>query len=294
MKKIPLYLLSAAFTLLSCTETTDRGKGDIIATVGAHQLTLGEAIDNIPAGVLEQDSLNALVSYSEQWIESRITVDHAERLRIDRMDDFQKKLERSREQLLQSFLKSYILQEHKDDLEVTREEALNYFQEHRDRFVLDEKYVRYRHITTRTRSEAEDANRDLMIGEDWETIVQQYSVNPELQIRKATQFFPISIAAHEYSTLNQYLRVIGLGERSPIHFDGQHYHLVQLLEEKPEGDHPNFEWLLPNIEEWLRLEKARRITNAYIRNLYLEAQANNEIDLASVTDIEQILQELNY
>lgn len=289
-----LFLLGSVLMLLSCSDTLDRTSDDIIATVGNQKLTLSEALENIPAHVLEQDSLSALVSYSEQWVESRVTVDHAERIRIDRMDEFQKKLNRSRDQLLESFLKSYILQEHADELEVTEEEAKNYFQEHRDRFVLDEKYVRYRHLTTQTQAEADRANRELMGGGEWETIVQEYSVNPELQLRESTQFFPISIAAQQFSTLNQYLRVIGIGERSPIYFDGQHYHFVQLMEEKPEGDHPDFEWLIPNIEEWLKLEKARRITNAYIRNLYLEAQANNEIDLASVTDIEEILKDLNY
>jgi len=61
------------------------------------------------------------------------------------------------------------------------------------------------------------------------------------------------------------------------------------MEERPAGDNPDLDWLIPQIEEWLKLEKARRITNSYIRNLYLEANANNEIDRKNVTDIEQIL-----
>ena len=60
---------------------------------------------------------------------------------------------------------------------------------------------------------------------------------------------------------------------------------------KSEGEYPELDWLIPQIQDWLELEKSRRITNAYIRNLYLQAEANNEIELANVSDIKTILSE---
>lgn len=287
-----VIILKAGFLVLTGCSDSINTKGDrVIASVGNTELTFEEAIKNIPRQVLEQDTVSALLTYSEQWVDSRIAVEQAERLNIERTEDFREKLNRYRDQLLESELKSFILQEHEEELEVTTEEAQNYYQQHRDQFVLDEKYVRFRHLTTRTRTQADNANREIMSGADWEEVVNRYSIQPEEQLRKSTQFFPISLAVEHIPALNNYLDRMGLEERSPIHHDGQHFHFVQLMEEKPEGDHPDFEWLIPNIKEWLKLEKARRITNAYIRNLYLEAEANNEINLASVTDIESFIEQ---
>ena len=286
-----IIITTVLLITVGCSEPKVSNGHHVLASVGNTELTIEEAMQNIPRQVLEQDTISALLTYSEQWVESRIAVDQAERLQIDRTEDFQAKLNRSREQLLESTLKSFILQEHQEELEVTTEEAQNYYQQHRDQFVLDEKYVRFRHLTTRTRTQADNANRDIMSGIDWEEVVNRYSINPDMQLRQSTQFFPISLAIEHIPTLNNYLDRMGIEERSPIYHDGQHFHFVQLMEEKPEGDHPDFEWLIPNIREWLKLEKARRITNAYIRNLYLEAEANNEINLASVTDIETFIKQ---
>ena len=57
---------------------------------------------------------------------------------------------------------------------------------------------------------------------------------------------------------------------------------VQLLDERAKGDHPDLEWLIDQIKEWLILEKRRRVFNTYVKNLYLQAQANNEIETFDV------------
>lgn len=84
--------------------------------------------------------------------------------------------------------------------------------------------------------------------------------------------------------LNRYLRVIGPSEISPIYRSGNEYHFVQLIEERPEGDHPDLDWLIEQIREWLTLEKRKRAFNTYVKNLYLQAQANNEIKIYNNID----------
>ena len=55
--------------------------------------------------------------------------------------------------------------------------------------------------------------------------------------------------------MNRYLQRIGITEISVIEQVGNEYHFVQLLEEKPKGEHPDLEWLLSEIQQWLLLEK---------------------------------------
>ncbi|MCC5942970.1 MAG: hypothetical protein JJU37_15610 [Balneolaceae bacterium] len=292
MKSLSFYsIITFLFILLisACSRSSTPSKDTVIASVGNSQLTLQQALDEIPLFRLQQDSVSAVLSYTNQWVESQVTIDHANRIGIPNTEEFRRKYTQYRNELLKNLLRDYVIETHQDEIVVSKTEALDYYQTYKEQFVFDEKYVRYRHLTTRTRTEAETANSELMSGVPWEEIVERYSVNPSMQLRQSNLFIPVSMAATDLPPLNQNLKIIGLTERSPIHFINGQYHFVQLMEERVEGEYPDLEWLIPQIQEWLTLEKTRRITNAYLRNLYLQAEANNEIELSNVTKIEQIL-----
>lgn len=285
-----LILLSVLFLLVQCTPSTQSDDSPVLASVGNQSLTINEALSQIPGSVMTEDSIHAVETFIDQWIEKQVTVRQAERMGLQNSAPVREKMERIRKQILEEALREQLLLQNLDEVMVSREEAQNYYQAHKDQFILNERYVRFRHMTTRTRTDADNANRDLMRGDEWEEILQRYSIIPDRQLRESNQFWPVSMAAESIPMLNRYLNVIGLTERSPIYFFGGEYHFVQLMEERPAGEAPDLEWLIPQIEEWLRLEKARRITNSYIRNLYLEANSNNEIRKANVTEIETMLQ----
>lgn len=284
-----LYFILALTLFLYCTPADHADNSPVLAQIGNKSLTVEEAFNYIPKVALEQDTVKALEDYKSTWLNAQIMIREAERFKLDDDPEIKKRMDRLRNQLLEDALKEHILAENKDDLEVSREEAQNYFQANRDKFVLDERYVRFRHITTKTRAEADNAKRDILSGIDWETVVDNYSINPDLQLRESTQFWPMSMAVNDIPTLSRFLGTIGVSEISPIHFHRGNYHFVQLREVRNQGDHPDFDWLIPQIQEWLKLEKSRRITNAYVRNLYLQVESNNEIDELSIDEIEKQL-----
>tara|TARA_R100001143_G_scaffold63515_2_gene71264 strand:- start:60296 stop:61150 length:855 start_codon:yes stop_codon:yes gene_type:complete len=282
-------LCTILFTLTECSPERNNLDNTIIASVSDKNLTIGEAMNNIPEFLLQEDSVRAIQTFANQWVQSQVSIEHAKRLGIQNLEQYRNKLSRFQDQLLVSMLKEQILETNADQIEVTRDEALSYYQTYREQFTFDERFVRFRLISTRTRTEAENANRELISGVEWETILQNYSVNPDLQLRQSTQYWPISMAATDIPPINENLNTLGLNERSPIHFHNNRYHLIQLIDEKTEGEYPELDWLIPQISEWLNLEKSRRITNGYLRNLYLQAESNNEIELLNVSDIEQLL-----
>lgn len=295
MKSLALHfcsLLCLCLLILTLTECApDRNNLDntVIASVSGKNLTIGEAINNVPEFLLQEDSVRAIQAYANQWVQSQVAIEHAKRLGIQNLQQYQNKLSRVQDQLLESMLREQILEMNTDQIEVSRDEALSYYQAYREQLTFDEKYVQFRLISTRTRTEAENANRELISGIEWETILQNYSVNPDLQLRQSTQYWPISMAASEIPPINENLATLGISERSTIHFYNNRFHLAQLMDEKTEGEYPDLDWLIPQISEWLKLEKTRRITNGYLRNLYLQAESNNEIELLNVSDIEQLL-----
>lgn len=285
-----LLFTSIILFLSACTEIDSPDDSDVIATVGNHSLTFNQALTAIPSVILTNDTLSAIKNYKNQWIESQLLLREADRLQLSSENVYREKLRQLETQLSENMLREYILSSNSDQLNVTRQEAQNYFQAHRDKFILDERYVRFRHITTNTRARADNARRDIMRGIDWETVAERYSLNPDLQIRESTQFWPISIALSDIPLLNRYLNVIGISEISPVHQFRGEFHFVQLMEERNEGDHPDFNWLIPQIEEWLRLEKARKLTNAYIRNLYLEAESGNLVQEISTDELNNVIE----
>lgn len=277
----------ALFLISGCERTV--ADNPVIASMSGEQLTLNEALQSVPDELLRQDSLFAVTRYREQWLQSKVNTAHAAGLRLDQTELFNRRIDRIKDQLLRDLLKDAILSEHTAELEVSDEEARQYFQSHREEFLMNERFVRFRHITTNTRAEAEEANRDIMSGMDWNEIVDNYSIHPEQQKQFATKFWPERVVLQDHPEIRYFLSYIGITERSPIAFSNGHYHMIQLMEEKNAEEYPDLEWLLPKIKEWLKIEKSQRIVNAYLRNLYLQAEANNEIYSVSVTELDEIL-----
>jgi Fe-S cluster biosynthesis and repair protein YggX len=256
----------------------------VLAEVGNQVLTRSEAIASIPVNAMETDSSIVLKKYTEDWVRRQVILQEANRLNFTNRRDVRERMQRVQDEFILQAVQDYIISEFEDDLSVSELEARNYYQQNKEKFTLEEQYVQYRHVITESISEAQNAKRELMRGTDWETVAKRYSKYPDLKIRESQKFWPISISGGDVNMLNRYLRVIGPSEISPIYRSGNEYHFVQLIEERPEGDHPDLDWLIEQIREWLTLEKRKRAFNTYVKNLYLQAQANNEIKIYNNTD----------
>lgn len=254
-------------------------QSDRLARVGNEYLTLEEARKTIPDFLLQEDSTGVMHTYVEDWIQKEIILQEAERLQLRQNKDVQEKLEKARREILSEALKSYVMAKFNKDLVITDEEARNYYQIHKDKFILNERFVRFRHVETPDLEAARAAKRDLMLGVPWPEVARNYSISPETKIEKSEHFWPASLAVAELDVMNRYLNgVIGQTEISPIRRIGRNYHFVQLMDSKAKGEHPDLHWLIEQIKDWLIIEKRRRHYSSYIKNLYLKAKSNNEID----------------
>jgi hypothetical protein len=276
MRSLSIVII-LAFICLSCTRKAEFTE-PVLAKVGSTVLTKSEARANIPVIVFEQDSVLAYESYREDWIQKQILLQEAYRLRVHRQSDVIDRLDQIRSDYIANATQEYILAELGNDMTVSDEEARSYYQENKDSFVLEERYIRFRHLRASSYQDAQDARQDLLRGITWEIVLDNFSVNPDNALRESERFWPESVAASEYQVLNRYLGVIGQSEISVIEQFGNEFHFVQLLEERAAGDHPDLDWLIDQIKDWLILEKKRIAFNTYVKNLYLQAQANNEIE----------------
>ncbi|MBO6621061.1 MAG: hypothetical protein JJ892_03480 [Balneola sp.] len=269
-----LTLLILLFT--ACT-SSKRSEGRVLAEVNGIVLTTKDAKANIPESEFLSDSVSAYNAYKDNWIQKQLILQETERLKLLESPDVYKKVERAKQEMLLISFQEAVLNTLENEIQVTDEEARNYYQINKDKFLLDERYIRFRHLIASNLKDAENAKRDLMRGLTWESVASEYSLQSDMVIKNASRFWPESTALKEFDTLNRYLRLIGVSEISIIENIDDEYHFVQLLEEKAVGEHPDLEWLLEQIKEWLILEKKRIAYNTYVKNLYLAAEANNEI-----------------
>lgn len=272
----------AIFFAAACTSPNDGEETKRLARVGNEYLTLEHARAQIPDFMLQQDSIGALQAYRETWIENRLMLQEAERLQLRQDDEVQSKILKAQQDVLTQALKDAVISDYEEELIVTDEEARNYYQAHKDQFVLNERFVQFRHLIAEDIESARAAKRELMQAVPWPEVARKYSVNAEAKITESEQFWPISMAASDISIMNRYLKIIGQSEISPIQRVNGNYHFVQLMESRAKGEHPDLDWLMEQIKDWLLLDKRRRHFSSYVKNLYLKAQSNNEVDTFNV------------
>jgi hypothetical protein len=60
---------------------------------------------------------------------------------------------------------------------------------------------------------------------------------------------------------------------------------VQLIDERAKGEHPDLNWLIEQIKDWMLLNKRSRHFKSYVQNLYLKAESNNEVETFNVLPV---------
>lgn len=278
--KLPfkIFVGSLVILLSGCLEQHQAPDQKPLAKVKDQVLTVQEAKSRIPDFVYQQDSVAALKNYRKKWIQQQLLVDEAKRLNLDKKAEVKAKIQETENEVYANVLRDFVIGQYDRKLAITRQEAQNYYEAHKDQFILNERFVKYRHLVAATAEDAQHAKADLMRGIEWPKVAREYSVNPQKAIEQSAEFWPISMAAKNAQPMNKFLKVIGLTEISPIRKINGQYHFVQLVEDRAKGQHPDLRWLMDQIEDWLRIEKRKRHFSSYIKNLQLKAEANNEIE----------------
>ena len=277
-----LTILGIILSLASCQQKTQQNADNALARVGNEYLRVEQAIDDIPKAVLSEDSVEALTQYRDNWIRQQLLVQEAKRLGLEQKSEIQQKIDRAREEILRQALKDYVLASSEKDVQISDEEARTYYQANKEQFVLEEDFVKFRHMRTKTIKEARNARQDLLDGVPWPEVARTYAINPSTVISESDQYWPISMAAQDIDIMNRYLTVIGQSEISPIQRVNGIYHFVQLMDTRSEGDHPNLEWLIEQIKDWMTLNNRQRNFSSFVKNLYLKAESNNEVETFNV------------
>lgn len=285
-KAFALLLYTLLFTITACDQSSKDGDNVLLAEVGNQRLMLNDVKNDVSAERYAEDSLQVIDHYRNNWIKRQLKVEEVRRLGLDQQAEVQRRIQRAEESILVDAFNEAVYLEVTGE-PVSRSEAQAYYESNKEKFVLAERHVRFRHLRATSLSDAENARNAIQRGRSWRDVAAQYSVNPEQTLRHSQQYWPLSEAASEYESLNSFLQAIGVSEISPIRRIGDYYHFVQLMETRDAGEHPEVDWIIDQLTEWLMLERKRKHLRSLEQNLFLQAQANNELRIFDVKEPEE-------
>ncbi|MCY3684424.1 MAG: peptidylprolyl isomerase [Gemmatimonadetes bacterium] len=149
-------------------------KVSIVAQVGNRHLTKEALERRIPspfAGTISPKEKQRLV---ENWIEEELLYREAIRQKLDRDPELSDRIDRAVRQLLASEL---MARTHARDAEVSEDEILTYYEEHRADFERDQLELRVRHLIVADRNAQTRAWVRLQKGEFFEQVAREVSID---------------------------------------------------------------------------------------------------------------------
>jgi hypothetical protein len=268
-----------SIVLIGCDKKQTPENGTVLAIVGGEILYLEYAILNIPPAILANDSTAAVHRYRDNWVFDKILYQEALRLGLDNSKQIIERISKAKRDILIEALREQIVSNNPGILDISNDEIRNFYESNRDQFVLQERHISLRLLSNSSMQEVQRAREELFRGVEWDDVVEAYAINKEQARTLEKQLLPVASILNDLPSLKAFVGVIGLNEISPIRRDGEYYHFIQIVEDRPVGDHPDLDWVFSQIKEWLIVEKTRRAINIYEQNLFLQAEANNEIQI---------------
>ena len=190
----------------ACQPGRPKAGGQVIASVGTETLTLEYARAAIPSFMMKEDSVGAIRNFTEGWVKKQLMAQEASRLGLPENISVAEKLASARDEVLQKELRNFVLNQG-DTTEISRQEAVNYYERNKRHFVLNERHVKFRHIITPDLVSSRQAKADLMAGITFDKVVETHALDARETLSNANKFFPISLAVKEYGPMNELLEI---------------------------------------------------------------------------------------
>ncbi|HLR24702.1 MAG TPA: peptidyl-prolyl cis-trans isomerase [Fodinibius sp.] len=281
LQKITAVLLVGLLLFISCRPKSEISNEKNIARVGERYLSLEEAERAVPSDLFEQDSANAIKQQRQQWIQQQLILREADRLNLAKSKEVQHRIAQARYEVLRDALRRQIMAEKVDSV-IPDREVKRYYEANKEHLALSETFVQFRHLQTKDIEAARAAKIALEDGEAWEVVAANYADHPNRAIQQAKKPHALSTVLRGNDVMKGYLQNMRPDQISPIQRIDGLYHFVQLLDRREEGEYAGLEWIEEELKKWILIDRRKRKFNSYLKNLYLKAQSDNEIDTFNV------------
>lgn len=157
--RILLFLILLG--MVSCTNTTDTTKGEVVAKVYGNYLYESDLQGLVLSGVSKHDSLMLVNSFIDNWVRKQLLIRQAEKNLTAAQTNFKQKLEDYRNSLLIYNYETQLISEKLDTL-ITENEIEAYYENNKENFELRHNMVKVVYAILPIESVKKKAFRDLM------------------------------------------------------------------------------------------------------------------------------------
>ena len=187
--RFPIVLVCALLAVLPSCKAVQSfiHDGEVVARLGDHKLYLSEVEGIIPKGISPEDSLNLASIYINSWATDKAFQDIAEQKLSKEEKDVSKELEAYRQSLLRyRFEQRYVAE--RLDTSVTSKEVDDYYESHKDNFVLERPILKARFMKIAKDSPNLQKIKKLMSSPDVDDVVAADS----MAFNYAIKYFDLS------------------------------------------------------------------------------------------------------
>jgi len=256
-----------------CDSSKDELDNNVIVSVGEGRLTLQQLNEAIPASIQSKISQEQISNYIQQWIEMELVYREALRLGMDKDEALLVELEKAkREILVRNYLDKYL----PDKVVITETQSLEYYNENKDNYILQQDEIRALHILVSNDEDANVAYRRVSEGEDFETVAREVSIDYTENGRIDLGYFGREDIVPGI-TSRVFITSVGRITR-PIQSEFG-YHIFKILDLKKKGEYREFKEVKEQIIARLKTIKRNEKYIDLIIGLKNRTVLNRNIDL---------------
>ncbi len=252
----------------------------VVARVGQSVLTLNELEqkDVYRREMSPEDSTRAVRSYIQRWAKDQILVERAKFNLSDQQQDFDKKVEDYRRDLLifayqQAYLKQNL------DTAFSKEEIQSFYNDNKDMFTLRENIYRFDYVALPTNSPGlDDLKKQFFKADDPDDFIEKVFAFAKLLSIGDTSWFSFSDVIRLMPSLSEYESDFISRKKRVIHEDDETIYLVALNDVKLKEALAPVEYVESSIVTILLNQRKREVLRALEEKLLKDGIKKNQVE----------------
>ncbi|MDW7681109.1 MAG: peptidyl-prolyl cis-trans isomerase [bacterium] len=252
MNKKGLIAFLLTLSLFGCAKKKEPVE-KVLVSVGNSKLTVEMVTRDVPEYLQPMISREQIKNHIQQWIEKELIYQAATKIGLDLEPDYRYELEKAKKDILvRKYLDQYLLSAEND---ITDEEALKYYEDHRQDFVVSETEMHALHILVTNQADAEKARKKILSGADFEEVAREYSIDYADKKRIELDFFTKTDVVPEIA---RRLFSYESGVITPPIRSLFGYHIFKILEVRKPGSYKKYEDVQHKIKNRIRSGKQKQ------------------------------------
>jgi len=180
--KYIVYISILILFLISCSDENHQNNRKKVVSINGTILYENELINDIPSGLLEEDSINFINQYINNWIKDQLVLKKAEDLLPEHVKNINNKVKKYRNSLITYEYEQIYIKKRLDTI-INDEEIEDYYNNHSDDFILKDYIVKcmYLKINKNAPDQKNLKRSYLLNNEEDELFLRTYSLKHAIE-----------------------------------------------------------------------------------------------------------------